>query len=135
MESEETVSLQRKKLALEIAEMERRWWKRPTYILAALPTLLAVVALSVGFLNGFFSAQLTKLENQRHDLEAQIKEFETKRDALNVENKKLAEENKSIKDELEGRTQEARERQAMAQMAMMQQHRCEEELHRIKKQR
>lgn len=75
-------SLALKKLALEVADLERPWWKRPNYILAALPTLLAIVALSVGFLNGFFSAQLTKLENQRHDLEAQVKEFEAKRDDL-----------------------------------------------------
>lgn len=81
--SDEKRSLELKKLGLEIAEMERPWWRRPAYILAALPTILAVVALSVGFVNGFFGAQLTKLENQRHDLEAQIKEFEAKRNELN----------------------------------------------------
>jgi len=80
--AEEKTNLELKKLSLEIAELERPWWKRPSYLLAALPTLLAIVALSVGFLNGFFSAQLTKLENQRHDLEAQVKEFEAKRDEL-----------------------------------------------------
>jgi hypothetical protein len=73
MESDEKEPRQLKKLALEIAELERSWWKRPAYILGALPTLLAVVALSVGFVNGYFSAQLTRLENQRHDLEAQVK--------------------------------------------------------------
>src|SRR6266571_7601144 len=81
--------LELKKLNLEIAEMERSWWKRPSYILAALPTVLAVIALSVGFLNGFFSAQLTKLENQKHDVEAQIREFEGTRNALTAENEKL----------------------------------------------
>ena len=78
-----------KKLALEIAEMERPWWKRPTYLLAALPTLLAVVALSVGFLNGFFSAQLTKLDNQKHDLEAEIMKFESTRDSLTSQNEQI----------------------------------------------
>ena len=72
-------ALELKKLSLEIAELERPWWKRPSYILGALPTLLAVVALSVGFLNGFFSAQLTKLENQRHDLKIEVQEFETEK--------------------------------------------------------
>src|SRR5438067_5414016 len=89
METDETISLQRKKLALEIAELERPWWKRPGYILAALPTLLATVALSVGVFNGFFSAQLTKLENQRHDLQAEVKEFETKRTSLSSQNQEL----------------------------------------------
>ncbi len=89
MENEETVSLQQKKLTLEIAELERPWWKRPPYILAALPTLLAVVALSVGFLNGYFSAQLTKLENQKHDLETQISGFEGTRKNLVSQNEQL----------------------------------------------
>ena len=53
-----------------------------------MPTVLAIVALSVGFLNGFFSAQLTKLENQRHDLETQVRAFEEKRDDLSREYEK-----------------------------------------------
>jgi len=82
MDSDEKHSLELRKLALQIADLERPWWKRPAYILAALPTLLAIVALSVAFFNGFFSAQLTKLENQRHDLEAQVTEFEEKKSVI-----------------------------------------------------
>lgn len=89
MISEEKDSLELRKLALEIADLERPWWKRPAYVLAALPTLLAVIALSVGFLNGYFSAQLTKLDNQKHDLEAQIKQFEGTRNDLVSQNEKL----------------------------------------------
>ena len=132
MENEETILLERKKLALEIADMERAWWKRPAYLLAALPTLLAIAALSVGFLNGFFSAQLTKLDNQKHDLEAQVREFEVKRDALHVENNTLSGENEKIKLELEGRTQEARNRAMMSEKAMMEKVRCLEELQKLK---
>src|SRR5262249_17469768 len=78
-------ALELRKLALEIADLERRWWQRPVYILSALPTLLAIFALSVGFLNGFFSAQLTKLDNQKHDLEGEIREFERTRDDLRAQ--------------------------------------------------
>jgi hypothetical protein len=92
MESDEKDFLALRKLTLEIAEMERPWWKRPAYILAALPTLLAIVALSVAFLNGFFGAQLTKLDNQRHDLEAEIIRFEGTRNALLTQNEKLKED-------------------------------------------
>src|SRR6266481_4093415 len=99
MESDERDSLQLKKIALEIAEMERAWWKRPAYILAALPTILAIIALSVGFINGFFSSQLTKLENQRHDLEAQVKEFEAKRDGLHRQNEDLVKQNQTLADD------------------------------------
>jgi len=66
MENEETILLERKKLALEIADLERSWWKRPAYVLAALPTVLAFGTLLVGALSGYFSAQLTKLDNQKH---------------------------------------------------------------------
>lgn len=113
MQTEETLSsnetqtelqvqkaLELRKLALEIAELERPWWKRPNYILAALPTLLAIVALSVGFLNGFFSAQLTKLENQRHALELQVKEFETTKEQLRKENEQLKKDKQALSDEI-----------------------------------
>lgn len=125
MDANEKDSLELKKLALEIAEMERSWWKRPTYILAALPTLLAIVALVVGTLNGFFSAQLTKLENQKHDLEAQVKEFEVKRDALHLENENLTKKNA---DAMEWAKREIQARQD----GLAQAERCEEELAKLK---
>ena len=110
MSTDQKNSLEIRKISLEITELERQWWKRPSYILAALPTLLAIAALSVGFLNGFFSAQLTKLENQRHDLAAEVKEFEARRAELSRQNETLTIENTKIKAELEGRTVEARRR-------------------------
>lgn len=106
MSTEEKDSLEIRKLSLEIAELKRPWWERPSYILAALPTLLAIAALSVGFINGFFSAELTKLENQRHDLEAQVKEFEAKRDDLHrqyeqakTDLEKITETGRNLRDE------------------------------------
>jgi hypothetical protein len=96
LEADKRKALELKKLALEIADLERPWWKRPTYILAALPTFLAVVALSVGFLNGFFSAQLTKLENQKHDLQVKVEEFEAEKDELHQRYLALEQENKTL---------------------------------------
>jgi hypothetical protein len=94
--------LETKKLELEIKELERPFWERPAYILAALPTLLAAVTLTIGFINGYFSAQLTKLENQKHDIETQIKDFERTRSQLYSENERLQTElnkkQKTIKD-------------------------------------
>lgn len=100
MESDERTTQELRKLALEIADMERPWWKRPTYILAALPTLLAIIALTVGSLNGFFSAQLTKLDNQKFALEQQIKEFESRRDQLHRENEQLGAQLEKLKVDL-----------------------------------
>src|SRR5258708_5713514 len=99
MDNDEKDALELRKLALEIAEMERSWWKRPTYILAALPTLLAVIALSVGFVNGYFSAQLTKLENQRHDIELQVKEVKAVREQITKEIQEESEKLAKIQEE------------------------------------
>jgi cell division protein FtsB len=70
------------KLQLEINELGRPFWKRPSYVLGALPTLLAIITLAYGLTSGYFSASFTKLENQKHDLEKQIKDFDATRLAI-----------------------------------------------------
>ncbi|SRR6266404_1390757 len=132
MENEETILLERKKLALEIADMERAWWKRPTYILAALPTLLAVIALSVGFLNGFFNAQLTKLDNQKHDLEAQVKAFEDKRDDLHRQYDDAQKKLDDAQKELDRTRQVGKNRDSEAEYQSSRAHKCEQELRAFK---
>jgi hypothetical protein len=91
--------LERLKLEIEIKKLKDPWWKNPAYILAALPTLLAVLTVAYGFANGYFQATATKLENQKHDLqiekdklEADIKEFTEKRDNLSRWNAALIDE-------------------------------------------
>lgn len=104
--------LERKKIELEIKDLERPFWKRPVYVLAALPTMLAVVTLSVGLLNGYFSASLTKLENQKqslevqkHDLETEIKAFEARRSELHLENESLKEEKHLLEEKIRAQIQ------------------------------
>lgn len=101
MEDPEKDALEFKKLALEIADLERSWWKRPAYVLAALPTMLAFGTLLVGVLSGYFQAAYTKLENQKHDLEAQVKDFGTRRDTLQRENVALKETNEQMQKQIE----------------------------------
>ena len=74
--------LEREKLALEIEQLKQPWWKKPTYILAALPTLLAVVSVIYGFANGYFQAAAIKLENQKRDVEVQIRVLQEERQSL-----------------------------------------------------
>jgi septal ring factor EnvC (AmiA/AmiB activator) len=128
MDSGEPISLERKKLALEIADLERPWWKRPAYVLAALPTMLAFGTLLVGAFSGYFQAAYTKLENQRRDLEAQVKEFETKRDELHQ--KLTALENE--KNELENQVTEGRNLQDYAHYQAYRTAKCEDELQKLK---
>jgi DNA repair ATPase RecN len=92
--------LESRKIELEIKDLERPFWKRPVYVLAGLPTVLAVVTLSVGVFNGYFSASLTKLENQKFAVEAEIKEFEVRRDTLHAENDRLKRENDSVEEKI-----------------------------------
>jgi len=87
------------KLRLEIRELERPFWKRPSYVLSALPTLLAIATLVYGVTSGYFSASFTKLENQKYSLEQQIKEFDATRSTIE---KQIA-ELQSQKQELEQR--------------------------------
>ena len=84
--------LEREKLRLEIEQLKQPWWRKPTYILAGLPTLLALVTLIYGFANGYFQAAAIKLENQRHDLEGEIKEFTQRKEELEHQNLLLREE-------------------------------------------
>ncbi len=132
MKTNEETSLELKKLALEIAELERPWWKRPSFVLASLPAILATLTLLYGLTNGYFSTAFAKLENQKIALGNEIHDFEVKRDALHAENDRLSGENAKIKQVLEGRTQEAISRKKMAEEIMMERHRCEKELSRLK---
>jgi len=90
--------LELKKLALEIEDLERPWWKRPAYVLAALPTMLAFGTLLVGAFSGYFQAAYTKLENQRHDLETAVKEFEAQRKQLEGQVQELKERRQTLID-------------------------------------
>ena len=83
--SDTTVEIERleiSKLRLEILYLERPFWKRPSYILAALPTMLATLTLIYGIASGYFNASFIKLENQKHDLAEQIKEFDVRKSIL-----------------------------------------------------
>jgi hypothetical protein len=109
------VDLEMKKLRLEIQDMERPFWKRPTYMLAALPTLLIIITLSVGFLNGFLQSHVTKLISEN-------KELQTKRDELLTQYNTAEIKLDKIKQDL-GR---------MTSYEAMKAHRCEDELEKLK---
>src|SRR5882762_10361168 len=96
MAIDEKGSLELRKLALEIADLERPWWRRPAYVLAALPTLLAFATVLVAVFSGYFQAAYIKLENQKHDIEAQVKEFEAKREELHQQYDSLRQQYDSL---------------------------------------
>ena len=81
--------LELEKLALEVSQLRAPWWRRPSFILAALPTMLATLTVAYGLANGYFQAAATKLENQRHNLEVEVKAFTEQKTKLQVDLEKL----------------------------------------------
>ena len=86
--------LEKEKLRLEIAELNRQWWKKPAYIAAVFPTLLALTTLVYGFANGYFQASFIKLDNQKHTLQKEIDGFNEEKVALTKQNELLKNEQK-----------------------------------------
>ena len=84
--------LERAKLLVEVEELKRDWWKKPAYIGAFFPTVLAFTTLLYGFANGYFQASFVKLENENFKLEKQktgllnqISEFEQKKTEIQAQ--------------------------------------------------
>lgn len=59
-------TLELRKLELEIAELERPWWKRPVYLTLVVPILAALIAFVAVAAGGYF-------DQRRSILEAEIK--------------------------------------------------------------
>jgi ribosomal protein S8E len=70
--------LEREKLRLEIAELGKQWWKKPTYLC----TLLAIGTLSIGFITDKIQSNSAKLDTERAVFERDKKDFELGRDPV-----------------------------------------------------
>jgi len=110
--------LETKKLRLEIEDMERPFWKRPAHVLAALPTILILITLFVGFLNGFLQTHVTKLISENRDLTARRDE--------------LVKEYDAAKTKLDEQKAQGKSAEAQAQYQAMQTFKCQEELRKLK---
>ena len=78
----EMTELQKQKLELEIADLERPVWLRPGFMV---PFIAAILSLFLGYFSGWFDVQSTKLENKRFALERDIETFEAEKSDLNRE--------------------------------------------------
>src|ERR1039458_2013235 len=70
-------NLETEKLKLEIRELNRRWWQRPTYLQALLPVLLVLItsvgALTLAWTKGFFDAERARLRQERALLQFSVR--------------------------------------------------------------
>ena len=78
--------LERKKLDLEIQELERKWWQRPAYLSILLPVVIAALTVLAGILSGYFN-------QERKQLTRDIQALKKEKDALTQNAKTLAVEN------------------------------------------
>ncbi len=81
MDSKE--ELERRKLELEIAELDKPLWLRPAYLAVALPIVLSILAFLSALLSGYF-------DRERAALRVEIRQLSDNRDSLKRERDQLA---------------------------------------------
>ena len=98
--------LEVRKIELEIHQLTLSWWKRPAYIAALVPTVVALVSVFAAFLTGVFDArqseidasvkllkaeqlslelQTSELRSQESTLSREVSEFENRKQTLEAE--------------------------------------------------
>ncbi len=91
--------LEREKLFYEIKQLKGKWWQ-PSFILAALPTLLAIASLIYVYNSGYFQASTIKLENEKQAIEAKIQSSQELKNQLDAEVKNIEQKKESLKSEI-----------------------------------
>ncbi len=64
--------LELEKLKLEIRELQRPIWRRPAFLGAFVPLMLAVIGLASTVFTGYFDERMAALRDQRKELEQVI---------------------------------------------------------------
>ena len=103
---DEKAKLEIEKLNEEIKELSKKWYRKPQYISAILPTLIATVSLIGLFLNGNFETKSQQLQLKKERLEFENIKFEAAvkntHDSLLVITDSLSKRIISLKDSLFG---------------------------------
>lgn len=102
----ETDELNKKKLELEIAELVRPIWQRPAFIT---PVIAALLSVMLAYFSGWFDVQLTRLSNQRHDLEQDIAKFQREKSEIQGQVDALRKELTDIKSKLDAANTELKD--------------------------
>jgi hypothetical protein len=90
--------LELEKLRLEIVRLQRSWWREPSYISAVFPTLIALLSLVAVWRTGLLDAKAVSLDTRRTLLQADVKEFESRRDQLSLLNSRLELRSKELEE-------------------------------------
>ena len=74
--------LEQKKIGLEVKELEKSWFKKPSIIFSLIPGLVAIRSFIWVFNSGLLDAKVTELRNQRHTLQVEIDLVEKRKKQL-----------------------------------------------------
>ena len=91
--------LEQKKIGLEIKELEKYWFKKPSIIFSLIPGLVAIGSFIWVFNSGLLDAKATELRNQRHTLQVEIDLVEKRKKQLQQDSLNLVKSNAKIQAE------------------------------------
>jgi len=91
------------KLKLEITELRKPWWSRTNFISAL---VAASASLVLAYFTGWFDVNLTRLKNERFQLEQDINKFNAEKTELQNANNELTAQNREISSRLTTAQQE-----------------------------
>ncbi len=92
-----TSKLEKKKIELEIALLEKPWWKKSEYLRIIIPIFFGIVSLIYAFSSGLIDKQKMDLQLTKKQLQYDIQKFNDKKDSLNRINDKLEKNITNIK--------------------------------------
>lgn len=77
--------LEKKKLELEIKDLDKHWLKNPKYLSVLFTAVLAIVSLTWTFKSGVFDEKYQTLKLEKANLQFEINNFNIKRDSVKNE--------------------------------------------------
>lgn len=84
------------KLKLEIAELKKPWWKKPSSVIALFLTVLVSILSVYGFAGGYFQVSFIKPANQTYDLrkqtevlQSEVAEISSRKEAMEQKRDKI----------------------------------------------
>lgn len=82
-------SAQTEKTRLEIAALRRPWWQHPAFLATLAPTVLAVVALMLGVVTGYFDLEAKRLDLEKKTLAYDVRMFKAEKDSLEAQMRQI----------------------------------------------
>ena len=94
---QDSSALENQKLRLEIEKLQDEigsqrlpWWRKPVYIAAIFPTVLALVGATAAFVTGYVQTQYQLVQYQKEQLKTDREKYESEKEKLAINKTSLA---------------------------------------------